>query len=125
MRHLRYGCYLARHKWFVLVEAWRLGVVWRGLTHDLSKLRPDEWVAYADQSYGGPYPEQVYGDARNVARSKGDVQAAFDRAWLLHQRRIRNPLRGEDRRAELLRRSTAINPRLRACLSIEHATIVA
>lgn len=75
--HLNYGRYLLRHKWYVFVEACRLGVFLRGLTHDLSKLRPDEWAAYADYFYGG----------HSRKNTPPAVQAAFDLAWLLHQKR--------------------------------------
>lgn len=71
--HARYVSYLARHKWYVFVEACRLGIPVRGLTHDLSKMRPSEWL---------PYTESFYGPERTP-----EVRAAFDRAWLLHQHR--------------------------------------
>lgn len=73
----RYGCYLARHKYWVFVYACKMGVPWRGVTHDLSKFRPSELIPYARYFYGG-YPR----DAKPP-----QVQAAFDRAWLLHQHR--------------------------------------
>lgn len=38
--HLAYLWYVLRHKYFVFVECCRLGVPWRGLVHDLSKLSP-------------------------------------------------------------------------------------
>jgi len=69
MKHLRYLRFVLRHRWFVFVASCRLGVPWRGLTHDLSKFRPSEWRAYADYFYGRP------------------DQRAFDLAWLLHQHR--------------------------------------
>jgi hypothetical protein len=71
--HCQYLRYLARHKWFVLVAACRLGIPVRGLLHDWSKLRPGEWL---------PYAASFYGPARTP-----EVRAAFDRAWLLHQHR--------------------------------------
>jgi uncharacterized protein DUF5662 len=73
----QYLAYVCRHKWFVFLEACRLGIPWRGLTHDLSKLRPSEFPQYAAYFYGG-HPR----DAKPPR-----VQAAFDRAWLLHQHR--------------------------------------
>ncbi len=35
---------LLRHKWYVLIESCKLGIPWHGLTHDLSKLTPREWI---------------------------------------------------------------------------------
>jgi hypothetical protein len=77
-KHLLYLKYILRHKWFVLIECAKRGILWRGLVHDLSKFLPSEWFAYADYFYGpetsGPLQTHV-------------VREAFDRAWLLHQRR--------------------------------------
>ena len=72
LRHFRYLRYLMRHKWYVMIECWKRGLIWRGITHDLSKFLPSEWGPYADYFYG---PE----DRRDEER--------FSRAWLLHQHR--------------------------------------
>jgi len=93
VRHLKYAGYLLRHKWYVFVEACRLGIPWRGLTHDLSKFRPDEWGPYAEYFYGGwhrPWASvSNYGKQNhyNLERrlSQEGVQEAFDAAWLKHQ----------------------------------------
>lgn len=76
-RYTDYLAYLERHRRFVLEEAAKLHVTDRGLTHDLSKYERDEFQPYADYFYGG--------HARGQAPP--DVQAAFDHAWLLHQKR--------------------------------------
>lgn len=71
-KHLKYASYVFRHKWYVFVECVKLGVPFLGLTHDLSKFRPDEWIPYANYFYnmnGGPSPEEC---------------EAFDEAWLRH-----------------------------------------
>jgi Family of unknown function (DUF5662) len=73
--HLGYARYVARHKVCVFRAARHLGVPWLGLVHDLSKLRPDEWGAYARWFYARP-PE---GGAAHAA-----AKGAFDRAWLAH-----------------------------------------
>ena len=77
MKHLRYLRYLLVHKWFVLVACWREGLYWRGLVHDLSKLRPSEWFPYADSFYGA----WAYADRPPF------VVFRFDVAWLEHQHR--------------------------------------
>jgi len=74
MRYLRYLKYVLRHKWFVFIECARRGLVWRGLVHDMSKLRPSEFFPYANFFYG----------------KKPSPSAAFDFAWLLHQKRNRH-----------------------------------
>lgn len=42
--HIRYVGYVLYHKWLVFLEACRLGIPWRGLTHDLTKFYPAEWL---------------------------------------------------------------------------------
>jgi hypothetical protein len=74
MKHLKYLSYVVRHRWFVLVECLKMGLVWRGLVHDLSKFLPSEWFPYASFFYdpapdGGHRPRQ---------------EDAFDLAWLKH-----------------------------------------
>lgn len=96
--HWRYLKYVVRHKWYVFLAACRLGIPWRGLTHDLSKLRPSEFFAYAEFFYGtGHRPwSQVTGYEKanhfDAAwrHSKEGVAEAFDLAWLLHQHRSRH-----------------------------------
>lgn len=69
-----YICYLARHKWHVMVECFRRGLYWRGIKHDWTKLLPAEFAAYAESFYGrgGPVP-------------LCEIVDHFDRAWLHHQ----------------------------------------
>lgn len=82
-KHLKYLSYLARHKWYVTVECFRVGLYWRGLTHDLSKLLPGEWIPYANYFYGGPPVDTTKGYYKPT--TTGDDE--FDFAWLLHQKR--------------------------------------
>ncbi len=49
---LQYLKYIFWHKWYVFVECCKLGVVWRGLVHDMSKLLPSEFFAYREYFYG-------------------------------------------------------------------------
>ncbi len=51
-KHVRYLKYVLKHKLYVLRAAISLGIVWRGLLHDLSKFRPDEWRPYANWYFG-------------------------------------------------------------------------
>jgi hypothetical protein len=66
----RYAWYVARHKWFVLTECYKLGIPLQGALHDLSKLLPDEFIPYMEFFYGG-----------------GKNKDAFDLAWNHHQKR--------------------------------------
>ena len=67
--YFKYLSFLVRHKWYVFIECWKEGIWWRGVTHDLSKLRPSEFFPYAEHFYG--------------TKDNSDI----DFAWLLHQKR--------------------------------------
>jgi len=41
--YLQYFCYVLQHKWYVFLEACKLGIPWRGIIHDCDKLYPSEW----------------------------------------------------------------------------------
>lgn len=81
-KHAKYISYLARHKWYVMVECFRVGLYWRGIIHDLSKFRPCEWIPYAN----------YFGDRPPIDPKKGYYKPtttgddAFDFAWLQHQK---------------------------------------
>lgn len=71
----RYAWYVIRHKWFVMRECFKVGLYWRGIMHDMSKLRPSEFF---------PYARYFYGRGQNKT---GYYDDAFNFAWLLHQKR--------------------------------------
>ena len=79
--YIKYLWYVIRHKWFVFVECVKLGVPWLGLIHDLSKFLPREFIPYARNFYG-TYPK----DLRYTRFTAEGVKAAFDVAWLHHQK---------------------------------------
>jgi hypothetical protein len=64
--HILYLFYVLRHKLYVFVECCKLGILWRGITHDLSKFSRGEW---------GPYVERFYGSGS---------RDGFDGAWFHH-----------------------------------------
>jgi hypothetical protein len=83
MAHLKYLRYVLLHRWFVFLECCKLGIPIRGMVHDLSKFRWSEW---------SPYTNYFYGRHTEKGLIKGGVPLekateAFDRAWLLHQKR--------------------------------------
>ena len=69
-----YTWQVVRHKYFTAVEAYKLGVPLLGLIHDLSKLTPGEFFAYARYFYPGGSP--------NDSKHGAD----FDVAWNHHQK---------------------------------------
>ena len=85
MKHLQYLSYVLRHKWFVFLESCKLGIPWQGITHDMSKLLPSEWMPYANFFYGNKV--QPIRDSTGYYKPTDTGDAAFDFAWLLHQKR--------------------------------------
>jgi len=73
----QYFKYLCRHKWYVLIECYRLGILWRGLVHDLSKFLPSEFFAYRNYFCGG-YDHDMM---------PKPIDEAFDYAWHWHLKR--------------------------------------
>lgn len=96
IKTLLYLRYILRHKWFVGVAGRNIGLSWwRCITHDLSKLLPDEFFPYAEYFYGGPHKpwEQFTAIDKQYLFwdwSLEGVQFAFDKAWLKHQHRNRH-----------------------------------
>lgn len=75
-RHWNYLKYVIKHKWFVLLAAYRINASWwLAIIHDRSKFLPSEWIPYAHTFYA----------------SNGDSQyketPEFNQAWLIHQHR--------------------------------------
>ncbi len=77
-KNIRYLWYVLRHKYFVGEACFRRGLFWRGLVHDLSKFRPDEF---------GPYAQYFYGPNAKARKQTPEEKQAFDLAWLKHQHR--------------------------------------
>lgn len=50
-RFIKFFSYILRHKWFVFVECYKVGLIWRGIVHDNSKLFPSELFPYANYYY--------------------------------------------------------------------------
>jgi hypothetical protein len=69
----------------VFVECCRLGIPWQGIIHDWSKFLPSEWFPYVAYFYGES--AKSYADYMAAVPTQDEVDAAFDWAWLLHQKR--------------------------------------
>ena len=72
MDYLKYFRYLLKHKWYVLVECARQGIIWRGLVHDMDKFRPKLFIPYVQYYYRGRHEKD---------------KEAFDAAWDRHKKR--------------------------------------
>jgi len=53
MRYLRFLRFTLIHKWFVFIECLKLGIPWRGIKHDMGKLRPRAFMAYSRRFAAG------------------------------------------------------------------------
>lgn len=74
--YLKYLKYVIRHKYFVARACFKFGLYRRGILHDLSKLRLDEFIPYAKHFYGKPKTTEIMFWYKN-----------YQRAWKLHQNR--------------------------------------
>jgi hypothetical protein len=72
---MKYLKSLLRHKWFVFLEACKLGIPFLGLIHDISKFLPDEFIPYSRY------------DFTKFGKNESGIQLEFDKAWLKHQKR--------------------------------------
>lgn len=73
MKYLKHIKYILAHKWYVFLECWRMGIIWRGLTHDLSKFVSSEFI---------PCTNYFFGDNKDSREDEG-----CDFGWLLHHKR--------------------------------------
>ena len=51
MQYLRLIKYLIIHKYYVFIKCFKYGIIWRGITHDLSKFFPPEFIPYANRFF--------------------------------------------------------------------------
>jgi len=84
MKFLQYMSYILRHKWYVLHECMKRGLIVQGIMHDMSKFRPDEYVPYMNFFYGSKHTIR---QADGYYKPTDTGNKAFDFAWLLHQKR--------------------------------------
>lgn len=73
-----------------MLECFKMGIVWRGLLHDLSKFFPDEFIPYANHFYGSGNDIKRGRDSTGYYKPTDTGDKAFDFAWLLHQKRNRH-----------------------------------
>lgn len=78
--HWQYLKYVVRHKWFVLLAGWQLGVPWwRLLLHDWTKFLPREWFPYVAYFYGKA--------AKDYMHDPAQAGREFNTAWNHHQKK--------------------------------------
>jgi len=83
---IKYLFYVLKHKWYVLIECWKDGLFWHGITHDLSKFLPSEFIPYARWFYG-EYGKKFNGGFMYEWRKAEIIKENFNFAVSLHYRR--------------------------------------
>lgn len=80
----KYLWYVIKHKYFVAIECFKVGLIWRGIKHDIDKLFPDEFFPYAFHFYKDKRPER---DKTGYYKPVDTGNYKFEEAWLKHCRR--------------------------------------
>lgn len=86
-KYIKYLSYVLRHKYYVAIECFKVGLYWRGIMHDMSKLRPSEFIPYAKYFYGNNGDITRGRDKSGSYRAGESDNYEFNFAWLLHQKR--------------------------------------
>ncbi len=84
MKFFKYLSYVLRHKWYVMLECFKIGLYWQGITHDLSKFLPREWFPYMNHFYGGGNTIDRGRTATGYYKPTDTGDPAFDMGWLSH-----------------------------------------
>ena len=79
MKAWQHFCTITRHRWLVRKNCFRVGLYWQGLTHDLSKYTPTEFLVGAKYYQGNKSP--------NGAERK---EKGYSEAWIHHKGRNRH-----------------------------------
>ena len=78
-RAWKHFCTITRHRWLVRQGCFKVGLYWRGLTHDLSKYTPTEFLVGAKYYQGTRSP--------NAAERE---EKGYSEAWMHHKGRNRH-----------------------------------
>lgn len=84
--YFKYLKYIIKHKWYVFIECCKVGLVWRGIIHDMSKFLPSEFGPYA-RHFNGNHPPTRDLHKRNYCKPTDTGDPEFDAAWRLHIKR--------------------------------------
>jgi len=87
-QYIQYLKYVIMHKWYVAKECFQEGLYWKGITHDMSKFLPSEFIPYANFFYNNSTKKGRDKTGYYKPTDTGDID--FDFAWLLHQKRNRH-----------------------------------
>lgn len=76
--------HILKHKWFVMLECFKVGLFWHGITHDISKLLPSEFIGYSENFFSDKFELRRIAEELPFGALSEDK---FKKAWLLHQHR--------------------------------------
>ena len=76
MKALQHFITITRHRWLVREGCFKVGLIWQGLTHDLSKYSPAEFFAGAKYYQGNRSPNGAQRD-----------EIGYSTAWMHHKGR--------------------------------------
>ena len=79
MKALKHFITITRHRWLVREGCFRIGLYWQGLTHDLSKYSPTEFLTGAKYYQGVRSPNAAERDEKG-----------YSEAWMHHKGRNRH-----------------------------------
>lgn len=77
--------YFMTHKYYVFIECFKRGLIWRGLVHDLSKFLPSEFPYHMRNYFYMKNGNLIKTNNNYKVYNTGDINLDF--AWLLHQKR--------------------------------------
>lgn len=85
-QYTKYLSYVCRHKFFVALECFRNGLIWRGLVHDYDKFFPDSFIAYANLFYNSDGTKKQIRDPSGYYKPTQTGNTLFEMAWFRHTR---------------------------------------
>lgn len=77
--YIKYFWYVVEHKWNVFIECLKIMQPWHGITHDLSKFLPSEFIPYAKFF--------MQTDRAKNYKKSDETNINFQKGWLFHQKR--------------------------------------
>ena len=86
-KYKKYLYYVIKHKWYVMLECFRIGLFWRGIVHDWHKFLPCEFIPYANYFYGKKGRGITHGrDKTGYYKPTDTGDSKFEMAWWHHIR---------------------------------------
>lgn len=91
-RYHQYIGYVLRHKWYVMLECFKIGLIWQGITHDWHKFLPSEFFAYANYFYGKNSKQGIKRgrDKTGYYKPTETGDSNFEMAWFRHMKKGRH-----------------------------------